>query len=54
MIYDQAHGQALRVFNNLAISYDQAHGPYDEAHGRASRGILLSATKTAASEELNF
>lgn len=31
--YDEAHGLLLHVFNNLAISYDQAHKNYDEAHG---------------------
>jgi hypothetical protein len=34
LIYDQAHGRARRVFNNLAVSYDQAHGSYDQAHAR--------------------
>jgi hypothetical protein len=33
LVYDQAHGGLRRVFNNLAISYDQAHGSYDQAHG---------------------
>jgi hypothetical protein len=33
-VYDQAHGWLERVFNNLAISYDQAHGAYGQAHAR--------------------
>jgi hypothetical protein len=34
-IYDQAHGRFVCVFNKLAGSYDQAHGPYGQAHGGA-------------------
>jgi hypothetical protein len=34
LVYDQAHARLPRVFNNLAVSYDQAHGTYDQAHGR--------------------
>jgi hypothetical protein len=39
-IYDQAHGWLRRVFNNLAVSYDQAHGSYDQAHGSKIYGYL--------------
>lgn len=35
-IYDQAHGLRVRIFNHLAIPYDQAHGIYDQAHGLRS------------------
>ena len=42
LIYDQTHAQLLRVFNNLAISYGQAHGVYDQTHG-------LDFSKTLAS-----
>ena len=31
--YDQAHVGLRRLFNNLAASYDQAHGSYGQAHG---------------------
>ena len=34
--YDQAHGLFLRIFNDLAGSYDQAHGSYAQAHTLAS------------------
>ena len=32
VIYDEAHRRAARVFNKLALAYDQAHGVYGEAH----------------------
>lgn len=35
LFYAQAHRGLGRIFNNLAIPYDQAHGSYDEAHARA-------------------
>jgi hypothetical protein len=40
IIYDQAHGRAPRIFNNLAVSYDQAHGSYDQAHGPKIERLL--------------
>ena len=44
--YGQAHGRFLRIFNNLAISYDQAHGTYAQAHGQKFERRDLKHSKT--------
>jgi hypothetical protein len=41
-VYDQAHADVGRVFNNLACSYDQAHGSYAEAHAEEIFGLAAT------------
>jgi hypothetical protein len=45
-IYAQAHGCRRRIFNDLASSYDQAHGSYDQAHAAKFASQLATDSPT--------
>jgi hypothetical protein len=44
--YDEAHGLASRIFNNLGAAYDQAHSIYDQAHALVASHMSIEVIDT--------